>query len=45
MLDLIIRMMPRTDGQNWELAKIHEQLHVAENILLFGVHRNAHTGP
>ena len=45
MLDLIIKMVPRTDRQSWELAKIHEQLHVAENIQLYGAHENVHTGP
>ena len=27
------------------IPKIHEQLHVAENIELYGAHRNVHTGP
>ena len=26
-------------------CKIHEQLHVAENIQLYGAHNNVHTGP
>ena len=45
LLRQIIACVPRTTGNNWEIAKIHEQLHVAENILLFGAHRNVHTGP
>ena len=28
----IIKYMPRTQGNNWEICKIHKQLHVAENI-------------
>ena len=24
---------------------MHEQLHVADNIMLYGAHRNVHTGP
>jgi hypothetical protein len=45
LLRQIIHLMPRTTGNNWEIAKMHEQLHVAENIYLFGAHRNVHTGP
>lgn len=45
LLSQIIKYLPRSKGNNWEVTKIHEQLHVAENILLFGAHRNVHTGP
>ena len=45
LLQSIIKLMPRSSGQNWEIAKIHEQLHVAENIKYFGAHQNVHTGP
>lgn len=41
----IIRLFPRTTGNKWAIAKIHEQLHVAENIQYFGAHNNVHTGP
>ena len=44
LLDLI-RLFPRTTGNKWAIAKIHEQLHVAENIQYFGAHNNIHTGP
>ena len=36
--------MPRSTGNNWEICKIHEQLHVAENIHYYGAHHNVHTG-
>jgi hypothetical protein len=32
-------------GQLWKIPKIHEQLHIAFYIQLFGAHRNMHTGP
>ena len=44
MIHLIIELIPRMVGNNWHIAKIHEQLHVAENILLYGAHENVHTG-
>jgi hypothetical protein len=37
--------MPRLKGNSWQIPKMHEQLHVAHNILLFGSHKNIHTGP
>lgn len=45
LLNQIIELMPRTSGNKWHVAKIHEQLHVAENINFFGAHWNVHTGP
>ena len=39
------RLFPRTSGQQWKIPKFHKQLHIAENIQLFGAHRNIHTGP
>ena len=45
LLQQIITLMPRTTGNNWEIVKIHDQLHVAENINLFVAHQNVHTGP
>ena len=45
LLQSIIKLMPRSTGQVWEISKIHEQLHVAENIEYFGAHQNVHTGP
>ena len=45
LLKSIIKLMPRSTGQNWDICKIHEQLHVAENIEYFGAHQNVHTGP
>ena len=45
LIQLIIELIPRTVGNNWHIAKIHKQLHVAENILLYGTHENVHMGP
>ncbi|HEY9301929.1 MAG TPA: hypothetical protein VIQ31_37300 [Phormidium sp.] len=41
----IIKLIPRTTGNNWDISKIHEQLHVADNIEKYGAHENVHTGP
>ena len=38
-------LIPHTTGQLWKIPKIHEQLHIAFYIQLFGAHRNMHTGP
>ena len=45
LLQEIIHCMPRTVGNNWEIPKIYEQLHVPRNIHLYGAHSNIHTGP
>ena len=45
LLQDIITLMPRTKGNQWAICKIHEQLHVAENIRYYGAHNNVHTGP
>lgn len=45
LLKSIVKLMPRSTGNNWDISKIHEQLHVAENIKFFGAHQNVHTGP
>ena len=45
LLKSIIKLMPRSTGNNWDICKMHEQLHVAENIKFFGAHENVHTGP
>ena len=45
LLKSIITLFPRSTRQNWEVAKVHEQLHVAQNIKYFGAHQNVHTGP
>ena len=45
LLQSIVKFLPRTSGQKWKLSKIHEQLHVPENIKYYGAHQNVHTGP
>lgn len=38
-------LFPCSKGCQWRIPKLHEQLHIAFLILLFGAHRNVHTGP
>jgi hypothetical protein len=45
MLQNLTDCIPRLKGRGWDIPKLHEQLHVAETILLFGSHKNIHTGP
>jgi hypothetical protein len=45
MLSNLVMCVPRTTGRGWHIPKLHEQLHVAHTILLFGSHKNVHTGP
>jgi hypothetical protein len=45
MLQQLVKCMPRITGNCWNIPKMHEQLHVASNIHLFGLHKNIHTGP
>ncbi len=45
MLQELIRLWPRLRGQGWELAKIHEQLHVPDDIERNGAPQGSHTGP
>jgi len=45
LLKSVERLMPHEDGQGWHLPKMHEQLHIPNNIVLFGVHKNVCTGP
>lgn len=45
MLDELVTCIPRLKGNGWNIPKIHEQLHVPFYILMFGAHRNLHTGP
>ena len=37
--------LPRLLGQGWDTCKFHEMVHIALNIVLFGAHRNVHSGP
>ena len=41
----IIKLMPRSTGNGWNIPKLHELIHAIENILLWGAARNVHTGP
>ena len=45
MLGELIRLWPRMRGQGWEKAKIHEQLHVPDDIHRHGAPQGSHTGP
>jgi hypothetical protein len=45
MLRELMRLWPRERGQGWEKAKIHEQLHVPDDIERNGAPQGSHTGP
>jgi hypothetical protein len=45
MLRELIRLWPRVRGQGWEKAKIHEQLHIPDDIERNGAPQGSHTGP
>ena len=45
MLHRLINIWPRTTGQGWELAKVHEQLHVPDDIERNGPPKGTHSGP
>jgi hypothetical protein len=45
MLHELIRLWPRVRGNAWEKAKIHEQLHVSDDIEWNGAPQGSHTGP
>lgn len=45
MLKEIVNFFPRKSGSQWHIPKLHDQLHVAYNIQMFGSHKNIHTGP
>ena len=45
MITELVTLWPRTDGNGWNLTKLHEQRHVPQDIERFGRHRNVHTGP
>ena len=45
LLDTLITCWPRTTGQGWKLAKIHEQLHVPDDIERNGSPKGSHSGP
>jgi hypothetical protein len=45
MLRELIRLWPRVRGQGWEKAKIHEQLHVPDDIERNGAPQGSHRGP
>lgn len=45
MVNQLKQLFPRSTGSQWNIPKLHEQLHVAYNIHLWGSHKNIHTGP
>jgi hypothetical protein len=45
MLYELINLWPRTTGQGWEKAKVHEQLHVPDDIERNGAPQGWHSGP
>ena len=45
MLKKIKQLWPRFTGQQWDLPKFHEQLHVPDDINRNGAPKGSHTGP
>jgi hypothetical protein len=45
MMDMIVRGCPRTDGYGWKIQKLHELLHMASDIAMFGCPQNYDAGP
>ena len=45
MLVELMKLWPRDSGQGWEKAKIHEQLHVPDDIERNGAPQGWHSGP
>jgi hypothetical protein len=45
MLSELMKLWPREKGQGWEKAKVHEQLHVPDDIERNGSPRGWHSGP
>jgi hypothetical protein len=45
MLRELIHLWPRVRGNGWEKAKIHEQLHVPDDIEWNGAPQGSHMGP
>jgi hypothetical protein len=45
MLNELITLWPREQGQGWEKAKVHEQLHVPDDIERNGAPAGWHSGP
>ena len=45
MIGTLIKLWPRTDGQGWFKAKVHEQLHVPRDIERNGSPRESYSGP
>ena len=45
MLQLIMTKLPRHEGEGWKLQKLHDLLHLALDMLLFGSPLNWDTGP
>ena len=45
MLHQIISLWPREEGQGWNIAKFHEQIHVPDDIFYNGRPQGTHSGP
>jgi hypothetical protein len=45
MMDMIVRGCPRSDGYGWKIQKLHELLHMASDIAMFGCPQNYDAGP
>ena len=43
LIDKLNELMPRVDGQGWNITKVHELLHIIFDILEYGAHNNVNS--
>ena len=45
LIRMIVKRVPRNTGNGWKLQKLHDLLHIPDNILYFGSPQNFDAGP
>ena len=43
LIDKLNELMPRVDGQGWNITKVHELLHIIFDISEYGAHNNVNS--
>ena len=43
LIDKLNELMPRVDGQGWNITKVHELLHIIFDIFEYGAHNNVNS--
>jgi hypothetical protein len=44
MVRKVIKYLPRNKGNGWKIQKLHELLHIVEDLVAFGSAKNFDTG-